>query len=118
LPSEARSPSLLVLPVIQSFIPVTLSLFTAWYLVCAAREQRKGPSFAGTLLVIAASTALISGLYSLTFVAAFLQQHPEYAPAWDYVLFGVAANVLVSICAFASVALFFTARHRRPEVAS
>jgi hypothetical protein len=115
LPSEARSPSRLVLPVVQSFIPVSLSLFTTWYLVSCARAQHRGPSFAGTLLVVAGSTALIAWLYSLTFVATFLQQYPQYAPAREYVLFGVAANVLVSVCAFASVTLFFKSRHHLPE---
>lgn len=116
LPTEARSPSKLVLPVIQSFIPVIVCLFTTWYLASHAREGGRKLSFAGILLAIAGSTGLIAWLYSVTFVAAFVQEHPAYAPASEYVLFGVAANVLVSLCAFASVTLFFQARHRLPAV--
>jgi hypothetical protein len=54
-------------------------------------------------------------LYELTFVQDYLHTHPDAAPGWDHVLFGVVANVLVSICAFASIALFFTAREKLPE---
>ena len=35
LPREALSSSRLLLPVIQSFIPVAVCLFTTWYLACS-----------------------------------------------------------------------------------
>jgi hypothetical protein len=116
VPSEAWTMSKLILPVIQSFIPVAVCLFTTWYLVSSSvHSHRRGLSFTATMLAIVAATALVGFLYELTFVEDYLRAHPKAAPGWDHVLFGVVANVLVSICAFASIALFFTAREKLPE---
>jgi hypothetical protein len=112
----SRTASQLILPVIQAFISVTVCLFTTWYLVSSGTyPRRRGLSFTATLLAIVAATALVGFLYELTFVQDYLHAHPNAAPGWDHVLFGVIANVLVSVCAFSSIALFFTTREKLPE---
>jgi hypothetical protein len=112
-PGGEHSASLLMLPVIQSLIAVAVCLFTTWYLVASARGvPRHGPSFLVTMLLIAGSTGFVALLYDLTFLEQYLQQSPKYGPGREHVLFSIAANVLVSLCAFASVALLFKARGR------
>jgi hypothetical protein len=112
----SRTASQLILPVIQAFISVAVCLFTTWYLVSSgAYPRRRGLSFTATVLAIVAATALVGFLYELTFVQDYLHTHPNAAPGWDHVLFGVIANVLVSVCAFSSIALFFTTREKLPE---
>jgi hypothetical protein len=108
-----RTASQLFLPLIQSFISVAVCLFTTWYLVSASTHPpRRGLSFTATLLAIVATTALIGFFYEITFVQDYVHSHPKAAPGWDHVLFGVIANVLVSVCAFLSVVLFFAPRER------
>jgi hypothetical protein len=41
LPPEARSPLRLTLPALQSFITLAVCVFTAWYLVSAARDRER-----------------------------------------------------------------------------
>ena len=110
LPVEARTPIRLLLPVVQSFIPVSVCLFTTWYLVSSRDSSRRGLSFSTTVLAVAVSTGLIGLLYDLTFMPEYLRVRPEDAPGDEHILFSVVANALVSVCAFASVALFFKAR--------
>ena len=111
-----RTASQLFLPVIQAFISVSVCLFTTWYLVSASTHPpRRGLSFTATLLAIVAATALVGFFYEITFVQDYVHAHPQAAPGWDHVLFGVIANVLVSVCAFSSIALFFTTRERLPK---
>jgi hypothetical protein len=113
LPPEAQSLSRLTLPVIQSFVVVPVCLLTTWYLPSSARDlARRRLSFASTALIIAGATAFIALFYDLTFMAHYLEVHPEYGPGGDHVLFSVIANALVSACAFASVAAFSTTRDR------
>jgi hypothetical protein len=53
LPREALSSSRLLLPVIQSFIPVAVCLFTTWYLACSregAPRRRLGFAFPDELV--------------------------------------------------------------------
>ena len=117
VPPEARTASKFILPVIQAFIPVAVCLFTTWYLVSSsAQPPCRGLSFVATLLTIAGATALVGFFCELIFVHEYLRTRPQAAPGWEHVLFGVMANVMVSISAFASIALFFTARDRRPEM--
>jgi hypothetical protein len=106
-----RTAAQLFLPVIQAFISVAVCLFTTWYLVSASTHPpRRGLSFTATMLAIVATTALFAFFYEITFVQDYVHAHPQAAPGWDHVLFGVIANVLVSVCAFASFALFFKSR--------
>lgn len=112
--SEARSLSRLILPVIQSFIAATACFFTTWYLATSRRNAaRPGLSFAGTMLAIAGVTGAIAFLYDQMFLEEFLRGQKDLgAPPdhWEHVLFSVLANVLVSLCAFASIAVFYKAR--------
>jgi hypothetical protein len=117
LPPEARSVSVLILPLAQSFIPIAVCLFSTWYLASCTTCERRGLSFKGTLLTIAVATTVIAWIYGLVFVAEYLQARPAIGHARDYVLFIVLVNVLVSLCAFASTALFFKYR-RGPAKAS
>jgi hypothetical protein len=94
----------LILPVVQSLIPVAVCLFTTWYLVSG---RHRGFSFMWTLLVIAGAVGFFTILYDLTFLREYLRSRPEYAPGLEHLLFAVVANALISICAFVSVALFF-----------
>jgi hypothetical protein len=111
LPPEARSPLRLTLPALQSFITLAVCVFTAWYLVSAARkEPGHGPSFVVTLLLIAGATGFLALLYDFAFLDQYLNAHPESRPGSEHHLFSVVANALVSICAFVSVAVFFKAR--------
>jgi hypothetical protein len=116
VPPEARSASRLILPVIQAFVPIAVCLFTTWYLVSSSSQSpRRGLSFGATLLAIAIAAGLVGFLYELAFVQEYYRgRSAEPTGGMEHVLFGVAANVLVSVCAFASVALFFTTcdRHR------
>jgi hypothetical protein len=97
----------LILPVVQSLIPVAVCLFTTWYLVSGGH---RGLSFTRTLLVIAGAVGFFTILYDLTFLREYLRARPEYAPGLEHLLFAVVANALISICAFVSVALFFKSR--------
>jgi hypothetical protein len=107
----------LILPVVQSLIPVAVCLFTTWYLVSGGH---RGLSFTRTLLVIAGAVGFFTILYDLTFLREYLRARPEYAPGLEHLLFAVIANALISICAFVSVALFFKSRIilQRPPPAS
>jgi hypothetical protein len=111
LPAEAWSPLRLTLPALQSFITLAVCVFTAWYLVSAARKDPgHGPSFVVRLLLIAGATGFLALLYDLAFLDQYLNAHPESRPGSEHHLFSVIANALVSICAFVSVAVFFKAR--------
>jgi hypothetical protein len=120
LPKEALSSARLMLPVIQSFIPVAVCLFTTWYLVsCVSGAPRRGLSFTSTLLAIAGAVGFLAILYDLTFLHEYLRVRPQDGPGWEHLLFSVVANVLISICAFVSVVLFFKSRTilQKPRVA-
>jgi hypothetical protein len=121
--AERQSVSLLLgLPTIHAFVSITVCLFTTWYLVACNTRQRRAPSFVVTMLAIAGTTALIGLLYELTFIEDYSRiikpdgsQYCTATGCWEHVLFGILANVLVAVCAFASIALFFTVRERLPE---
>ena len=111
LPKDALSSARLMLPVIQSFIPVAVCLFTTWYLASSASgPPLKGLSLTRTLLVIAGVVSFLAILYDLTFLHEYLRVRPQDAPGWEHLLFSVVANALISICAFVSVVLFFKGR--------
>jgi hypothetical protein len=112
VPPEAQSLSRLMLPVVQSFIAVPVCLLTTWHLSSARDVTRRRLSVAGTALIIAGATAFIALLYDQTFIAQYLEVHPAYGPGGDHVLFSAITNALVSVCAFASVAVFFETRDR------
>ena len=117
LPPEARSVSRLTLPVIQSFIAVAVCLVATWHLAPAAPgAAHRGLSFGGTALIIAVTAGSIALLSDLTFMDQYLAVHPGDYPGGDHVLFSVLANVLVSVCAFASVAVFFGTRRKLGSV--
>src|SRR5262245_29112296 len=108
---EALSAARLMLPMIQSFIPVAVCLFTTWYLAsCNAETPQRGFSFTRTLLAIAAAVGFLAVLYDMTFLHEYQRVHPQQGLAWEHLLFSVVANVLISICAFVSVVLFFKSR--------
>src|SRR5215831_2299667 len=108
---EALSAARLMLPMIQSFIPVAVCLFTTWYLAsCNAETPQRGFSFTRTLLAIAGAVGFLAVLYDMTFLYEYGRVHPQQGLAWEHLLFSVVANVLISICAFVSVVLFFKSR--------
>ena len=108
---EALSAAKLMLPMIQSFIPVAVCLFTTWYLAsCNAETPQRGFSFTRTLLAIAGAVGFLAVLYDMTFLYEYRRVHPQHGLAWEHLLFSVVANVLISICAFVSVVLFFKSR--------
>jgi hypothetical protein len=108
---EALSAARLMLPMIQSFIPVAVCLFTTWYLAsCNAETPQRGFSFTKTLLAIAGAVGFLAVLYDMTFLYEYRRVHPQHGLAWEHLLFSVVANVLISICAFVSVVLFFKSR--------
>src|SRR6516225_3619541 len=108
---EALSAARLMLPMIQSFIPVAVCLFTTWYLAsCNAETPQRGFSFTRTLLAIAGAVGFLAVLYDMTFLYEYQRVHPQQGLAWEHLLFSVVANVLISICAFVSVVLFFKSR--------
>jgi len=108
---EALSAARLMLPMIQSFIPVAVCLFTTWYLAsCDAETPQRGLSFTRTLIAIAGAVGFLAVLYDMTFLYEYRRVHPQQGLAWEHLLFSVVANVLISICAFVSVVLFFKSR--------
>jgi hypothetical protein len=108
---DALSAARLMLPMIQSFIPVAVCLFTTWYLAsCAAAVPRRGLSFTATLFAIAGVVGFLAILYDMTFLYEYLRVRPKDGPGWEHLLFSVVANVLISICAFVSIVLFFKSR--------
>ena len=108
LPPDARSPLRLTLPALQSFITPAVCLFTTWYLVSSTRkEPGHGPSFLLAILLIAGATGFLAFLYDLAFLDQYLSAHPESRPGGEHHVFTVIANILVSVCAFLSVAVFF-----------
>jgi hypothetical protein len=111
LPNEALSSMRLVLPVIQSFIPVAVCLFTTWYIASRSDSTpRRHPSFVGTLLAIAGTVGFLAVLYDLTFLSEYLRVRPQDGPGWEHLLFSVVANVVISVSAFVSLVLFFRGR--------
>jgi hypothetical protein len=112
LPKEALSSMRLLLPVIQSFIPVAVCLFTTWYLAPRADDvPRCRLSFVGTLLAIAGTVGFLAVLYDLTFLSEYLRVRPQDGPGWEHLLFSVVANALISVSAFVSLVLFFRSRN-------
>jgi hypothetical protein len=111
LPNDALSSMRLVLPVIQSFIPVAVCLFTTWYIASRSDSiPRRHPSFVGTLLAIAGTVGFLAVLYDLTFLSEYLRVRPQDGPGWEHLLFSVVANVVISVSAFVSLVLFFRGR--------
>src|SRR5262245_2146056 len=108
---QALSAARLMLPMIQSFIPVAVCLFTTWYLAsCNAETAQRGFSFTRAVLAIAGAVGFLAVLYDMTFLYEYQRVHPQHGLAWEHLLFSVVANVLISICAFVSVVLFFKSR--------
>src|SRR5437660_225522 len=62
------------------------------------------------ILLIAGATGFLAFLYDLAFLDQYLNAHPESRPGSEHHVFSVIANILVSVCAFLSVAVFFEAR--------
>ena len=111
LPAEARSPLRLTLPALQSFITLAVCLFTTWYIVSSAgKDPNRGPSFGFVLLLIAGATGVFAFLYDFAFLDQYLTTHPDSRPGSEHHVFSVVANMLVAVCAFLSVAVFFKAR--------
>jgi hypothetical protein len=114
LPADARSPLPLMLPALQSFITVAVCLLTTWYLAsCARNDQGRGPSFLLAILLIAGATGALALLYDFAFLDQYLNAHPESRPGSEHHMFSVIANILVSVCAFLSVAVFFKGRRNK-----
>jgi hypothetical protein len=114
LPADARSPLRLMLPALQSFITVAVCLLTTWYLAsCARNDLGRGPSFLLAILLIAGATGALALLYDFAFLDQYLNAHPESRPGSEHHMFSVIANILVSVCAFLSVAVFFEGRRNK-----
>jgi hypothetical protein len=114
LPADARSPLRLTLPVLQSFITLAVCLITTWYLMSSTRsDSSRGPSFLVAILLIAGATGFLAWLYDLAFLDQYLTAHPGNRPGSEHHVFSVIANILVSVCAFLSVAVFFKSRRLR-----
>jgi hypothetical protein len=112
---ESRSLSTwLILAVIQSFVAVAVCFFTTWYLASSRRKAaRPTLSLTGNLLAIAGVIGIIAFLYDYMALEEYLRSHPKFGTLskhWEHVLFSVVANVLVSLCAFGSIAVFDKAR--------
>ena len=73
----------------------------------ARKDQSRGPSFLLAILLIAGATGFLAFLSDLAFLDQYLNAHPESRPGSEHYVFSVIANVLVSVCAFLSVAVFF-----------
>jgi hypothetical protein len=111
LPPEVRSPLQLTLPVLQSFITVAVCLFTIWYLATSMhKDQGRGPSFLLAILLIAGATGFLALLYDFAFLDQYLNAHPDSRPGTEHYVFTIVANILVSVCAFLSVVVFFKGR--------
>jgi hypothetical protein len=120
LPREALSPTRLLLPVIQSFIPVAVCLFTTWHLASGGEGAPRHSLFlVRTLLAIAGTVGFLAVLYDLTFLSEYLRVRPQDGPGWEHLLFSVVANAVISVCAFLSIVLFFKSRNilQKPTVA-
>lgn len=114
LPADARSPLRLMLPALQSFITVAVCLLTTWYLASSGRkDQGRGPSFLLAILLIAGATGALALLYDFAFLDQYLNAHPESRPGSEHHAFSVIANILVSVCAFLSVAVFFKGQRNK-----
>jgi hypothetical protein len=99
-----------------TFPSVALSYCALLYL---SRERAGQPlSFGFMSIVVAIVISALALLVALLFLHLdFLPAFPDIATVnsgWDYVIFYVVANVLVSECAFASVILFFHVQTQRP----
>ena len=70
----------------------------------------RGPSLLVAILLIAGATGFLAWLYDLAFLDQYLNAHPENRPGSEHHVLSVIANILVSVCAFLSVALFFRSR--------
>jgi hypothetical protein len=108
-----HSASFLVLPVIQSFIALAACLVTTWYLVSWARGTSSRRSLIIGALLGIVGIGFVAMLYDLAFLDAYLPLHPKYGPGWEHLVFSVVANVMVTLCAFASVTIFFTAQREK-----
>ena len=64
------------------------------------------------MLLIAVAAGFLALLCDLAFLDQYLTAHPKSRPGSEHHLFSVVANALVSICAFASVVVFFKTRRR------
>jgi len=73
----------------------------------------------GTLVTIGITVAFLAVLYDLTFLSEYLRARPQDGPGYEHLLFSVLANVLIAMCAFVSVVLFFRSRSllQKPLVA-
>jgi hypothetical protein len=109
----------LIIPMIHSFIPITVCLFTTWHLASrASGGARPGLSFVQTAIAIGVVVCCLAFFFDLAFLRDYLKgDNEKYAPGWEHVLFSVFANVVVSILAFASVSLFFRKRDTQLVIA-
>jgi hypothetical protein len=64
-------------------------------------------------LLIAGATGALALLYDFAFLDQYLNAHPESRPGSEHHMFSVIANILVSVCAFLSVAVFFKGRRNK-----
>jgi len=108
-----HSGSLLMLPVIQSFVAVTACIVTTWCLASWVHGMPRWRSLILMILLLIVGTSFVAVLYDLAFLDVYLSLNPKYKPGWEHVLFSVIANVLVTLCAFASVTVFFKAHERQ-----
>jgi hypothetical protein len=102
-----HSASFLVLPVIQSFIALAACLLTTWYLVSWIRGTAPARFLITAALLGMVGIGFVAVLYDFAFLDVYLSLYPKYGPGWEHVLFSVIANVLVALCAFACVTVFF-----------
>ncbi len=87
-------------------------------LYLSPRWQNRRHSFLLMMLIIIFGISTIAMIVALMFLHLdFLPALPDFAAAnsgWDYVIFYVSANVLVSVCVFGITVLFFHAQNAAP----
>lgn len=85
-------------------------------LVYLSRQRAGQPApFGLMMLAVIGVVALLALLVVLLFLHLdFLPAFPEYS-GWDYAIFYVAANVLVSVAAFGTISIFFHSKTVAPK---
>jgi hypothetical protein len=87
-------------------------------LYLSPRWQNRRHSFLLMMLIVILGISTIAMIVALMFLHLdFLPALPDFAAlnsGWDYVIFYVSANVLVSVCVFSITVLFFHAQNAAP----
>jgi len=99
------------------FIRTAPSVALCYLALIYLSRQRAGRPlpFGPTLFAVIGVAAVLAFLVVMLFLHLdFLPAFPEYS-GWDYVIFYVTANVLVSVAAFGTIAIFFHTKTVAPK---